>query len=272
MRKLLLLLPLLAGLAVPSIASAGEQTGIVLMHGKLGAPLGAPEGRRRGIAEGLIKALHEAHYLVATPEMCWSRQRSYDLAFTDCFRDIDAAIADLRAKGASAIVLGGESLGGATAIAYGATHPGLLGILSMAPAGDPGRSSQRPDLRASIAKAHDLAAQGKGAVKTGFDDVNTGPSGTYTLTVNTTPDIFLSFSAPESQVSIPANVVKLAMPLLWVAGDKDPTQQAGPAYAFDKAPANPLNRYVTVSANHVETPDVAEAQILAWLKELTAGR
>ncbi len=56
--------------------------------------------------------------------------------------------------------------------------------------------------------------------------------------------------------------------MLWVAGDKDPTQKRGPAFAFDKAPPNPLNRYVTVPVTHLEIPDAAREAVLAWLSAL----
>jgi pimeloyl-ACP methyl ester carboxylesterase len=203
--------------------------------------------------------------------MCFSRRRGFNAAYADCFRDIDTAIAGLKARGASVIVVGGLSLGGNIAIAYGATHPGLLGIIGLSPADDPThKATSDPEFAARIARAHDLIAQGKGDVKVSFDDVNTGPQGSYKMTLSTTPRIFLSFSDSDSAANIPANVAKLTMPLLWVAGSEDPTQSGGPGFAFDKAPPNALNRYVTVGATHLEVPDAATTAVLAWLRDLTA--
>lgn len=44
--------------------------------------------------------------------------------------------------------------------------------------------------------------------------------------------------------------------------------QPGPGYAFNRAPANPQNRYITVSADHLGTPTAAREAVLTWLQEL----
>ena len=165
--------------------------------------------------------------------MCWSRKREFGLSYTDCFRDIDTAIAELKAKGAAAIVVAGLSLGGNAAIGYGATHPGLLGVIGLAPADDPRSKARQPGIAAVIAQAQDLISKGKGDEPTSFDDVNTGPRGTYAMKLRTTARIYLSFYGPDSQASIPDNTARLSAPILWVAGDNDPTQKRGPAFAFD---------------------------------------
>jgi pimeloyl-ACP methyl ester carboxylesterase len=273
--RILVAATLLFGVASSAPAEAAGKVGVVLMHGKLGMALGAAPAGRPAIGARLVAALEGAGYLVATPEMCWSRRRSYDHGFSDCLGEIDAAIAGLKGRGATSIVVGGLSLGGNAAIAYGATHPGLLGIVALGPADDPNLKARRPEIAGSLAKARDLAAQGKGDAATSFDDVNTGPSGSYGMTLETTPRTYLSFYAPDSSAgnapaSIPANVARLSAPLLWVAGSSDPTQNGGRGFAFDKAPRNALNRYVTVAANHIETPDAGAAEVLAWLKDVAA--
>jgi len=72
--------------------------------------------------------------------------------------------------------------------------------------------------------------------------------------------------------AIPENAARVQVPFLWIAGDDDPTQRSGRSYAFDKAPANPLNRYVTIHATHLQTPDVGRQAILAWLAELAKAQ
>jgi pimeloyl-ACP methyl ester carboxylesterase len=267
MRFLILLVSLL-GLVWAAPVQAQAKLGIVLLHGKLGMNMGASSGRGPAIGARLVSALEGAGYLVATPEMCWSRGRSFNLPFPDCLREIDTAVAGLKSRGATAIVVGGLSLGGYAAIAYGATHPELRGIIGIAPADDPKLKARRPEIAAAIAKARDLAAQGKGDEQTSFDDVNTGPSGSYAMKINSTARIYLSFFDPDARPAIPDITAKLTMPLLWIAGNDDPTQRNGRGYAFDRAPANPLNRYVTVSASHLETPDAGREAVLAWLAEL----
>ena len=113
----------------PGIAAPSD-VGIVLLHGLDGQPLGS-SGTEGG---GLVGGLRKAGYRVDTPEMCWSNRRIYDHTFTDCFADIDAAIARLRAQGATQIVLGGMSMGGNSALAYATTHPDLLAARRGGPA------------------------------------------------------------------------------------------------------------------------------------------
>jgi pimeloyl-ACP methyl ester carboxylesterase len=270
MKRFLALLAVLAMACGPSLARTGDKIGVVLMHGKQGSPLGtAPlTGNKAAIGGRLIADLKSAGYLVATPEMCWSGRRGLDKTFGSCIAEIDASIADLKAHGATLIVVGGLSQGGNAAIAYGALHPELLGVIGMAPADDPTRKAKIPEVAAAIAKAQDLVARGKGDEKTSFDDVNTGPNGSFAMRVRTTADIYLSFYGPDSQAGIPENSAKLGVPLLWVAGDSDPTQRGGRKFAFDKAPPNPLNRYVTVHATHIETPNAGRHAVLAWLEEI----
>src|ERR1700759_851823 len=86
--------------AAPGRAAAAD-IGVVVLHGTQGMP-GATVTAR---FEAALKA---AGYLGQAPEMCWSRTRIYDAAYPDCLRDIDAAIARLRAAGARRIVMAGR--------------------------------------------------------------------------------------------------------------------------------------------------------------------
>jgi hypothetical protein len=47
--------------------------------------------------ESMVGGLRKAGYHVETSEMCWSNRRIDDHTFTDCFADVDAAIARARA-------------------------------------------------------------------------------------------------------------------------------------------------------------------------------
>jgi pimeloyl-ACP methyl ester carboxylesterase len=251
-------------------ACAEDKIGIVLMHGKQGVPLGQTGlvENKTSMGARLVADLKSAGYLIAQPEMCWSRRRGLDKSFDECLAEIDLAVADLKKRGATRIVVGGQSQGGNAAIAYGARHPELAGIIGMAPADDPTPKLRRSDVRSALAKAQQLVAEGKGEERTNFDDVNTGPNGVFSITIHTTPNIYLSFYAPDSPGVMPANAARVQVPFLWIAGDDDPTQRSGQSYAFDKVPANPLNRYVKVHATHLSTPDVGRQAILAWLSDL----
>ena len=245
----------------PAPAAAGPVVGIVLIHGKSGSPSNQPILNSASL-------LTNAGYKVDRPEMCWSGQRIYDQAFPDCLSAIDQSIARLKALGATAIVLAGHSLGGTGMLAYGATHPGLMGLIGLAPAGNPNVYRVNQAIGNAVAQAQQLVAAGKGDEKTGFPDVNTGANGQFTFTVTTTPRIYLSFFGPNTQGGMMGNVAKISAPLLWVAGDKDPTQKDEPDAVFAKAAANPMNRFVKVAANHMETPAAAVPAILTWLGDL----
>jgi esterase/lipase len=235
-----------------------ETVGIVLLHGKQGTP---------ALFERLANGLESAGYPTERPELCWSRERIYDLAYLDCFRDVDAALAKLKSRGATAIVIAGQSLGGNGALGYGAHRPGLKGIVTFAPAHAPQFISQRPPIAESLEKAHAMIARGEGDTKAAFNDVNTGTNGFVEYTVNVTPKVYLSFFAPDSPAVMPANAAKLTVPLLMISGRLDDTQRGSYAI-FQAAPANPLNRFVSVEAGHMGTPAAGREAMMAWLKEL----
>ena len=259
---LLLPVAVCVALAFCAPSRAAEKIGIVFMHGELGAP-----GR---VIVGLSDALERAGYLVSRPDMCWSARRSYEAPFTDCLSTVDSAIIRLTNLGATAIVVGGFGLGGNAAIAYGAHHPGLLGVIAVTPSHDAEKVATRPDITDSIARAHDLVAAGKGDDQADLADVNIGPSGPYSTEIATTPAIYLSFFGADSAARISDNVAKLGAPLLWVAGSDETGEEAGQHDIFARAPANSLNRFVTVAAGPLGAPDAAKAEVLAWLKELVA--
>jgi pimeloyl-ACP methyl ester carboxylesterase len=248
-------------LAFCAPSNAAEKVGIVFMHGEAGAP-----GR---VIVGLTGALEKAGYLVSRPDMCWSARRSYEARFTDCLGAVDDAIVRLRNLGATAIVVGGFGLGGNAAIAYGASHPGLLGIIAVAPGHDARRVATRPEIADSIARARNLVAAGKGDDESDFADVDIGPSGLYSAEIATTPAIYLSFFGPDSGASFSGNVAKLRAPLLWVAAETS-DEETGQKDIFASAPSNPLNRFAAVPGGSLGAPSASKADVLAWLKELAA--
>ena len=44
--------------------------------------------------------------------------------------------------------------------------------------------------------------------------------------------------------------------------------EAGAEYAFNRAPKHSKSKYLVVNAGHANTPDVAKAELVAWLKSL----
>src|SRR5579862_5933695 len=83
-------------LALTPVGAGGLQgTGVVFLHGK-GVWAGAFDG-------GIPSALEAEGALVASPEMPWSFGRMYGATYDEAMREIDDAVAGLKAKGAKRI-------------------------------------------------------------------------------------------------------------------------------------------------------------------------
>src|SRR5262249_53562815 len=112
---------LLIGCAALTASAHAETVGVVMMHGKHGTP-----SQLQQIADTIA----EAGFAVERPEMCWSAARIYDRTYLECFADIDAAAARLKARGATTIVVLGMSLGGNAALGFGARRQGFAAIVA----------------------------------------------------------------------------------------------------------------------------------------------
>ena len=123
-------------------AAAGREPagmGVVFLHGK-GVWPGAFDG-------GIPGALEAEGRQVVSPEMPWSLRRMYGATFEQAMTEIDAAVAGLKAKGATRIVVIGHSLGANAAIGYAARRSrGRRGGRDRArpPAGDRGNARPHP--------------------------------------------------------------------------------------------------------------------------------
>jgi esterase/lipase len=248
----------LAALPAPPAGASGSDIGIVVLHGKQGA------SGDRNVAP-FILALRNAGYAVQAPTLCWSRLRIYDAPYPDCLREVDAAIAALRAAGARRIVVAGMSLGGNAAIVYGAHHPELAGVIALAPAAQPEQMAHNPSVAQSVAQAKQMVAAGQGGQRSGFSDTNNGQN----FTVATTPAIFLSFVEVGGPADFALVLPQLREPVIWVAGTRDRTQDQA-ASQFARLPANKLNRLVQVDSEHLGTPAAGAAAVLDWLPTLPA--
>jgi pimeloyl-ACP methyl ester carboxylesterase len=180
-------------------------------------------------------------------------------------REIDTAIAKLRSRGATKIILAGQSLGANAALAYAARKPeGLAGLIMLAPGHTPERM-RLAEIQSAKAEAQQMIAAGRGLQRATFPDVNVGQryqvSGTYAG--------WYSYFDPDGVANMPANAAHLrAMPFLYVVGRSDPLYSVGRDYIFEQAKPHPKSRYIEVDAGHFDTPDKARAAVLDWLKTL----
>jgi pimeloyl-ACP methyl ester carboxylesterase len=245
-----------AWIAVAPAHAQADKMGVVLLHGK--------ESRADQLAD-YAEALEKTGIVSESPEMCWSQSRIYDKVYLDCLMEIDDAVAKLRERGATSIVVLGMSLGGNAALAYGARREGLKGIIAIVPAPAPEfLSNAVPELNKSVRDARALVAAGKGDAKTELSDRNIGKPH---FLVSTTPNIYLSFLAPDSPGVMPDNAAKLKTPLLIVSASFDSSQRSIP-YVFARVPKHAMNRYVLFQTDHQGALKEGRNTVLQWLKEL----
>jgi pimeloyl-ACP methyl ester carboxylesterase len=196
--------------------------------------------------------------------MPWSRGRIYAKSYDDSMVEIDAAVARLRKAGATRIIVAGQSMGANAALGYAARRGGVAGIVLLAPGHSPGQPGFQSRIESGVAQARQMMAQGKGDARATFPDVNQG----QTLSVTTTPRIYLSWFAADGPAVWPANAAKIkaGVPVFCADGSSEPNPACG--YATAQLPANAKSKVVRVGAGHMGVPDAASGQVVAWLRGL----
>jgi pimeloyl-ACP methyl ester carboxylesterase len=255
--------PLALALALVAILTAGSPVaaaslrgmGVVFLHGK-GVWPGAFDG-------GIPAALEAEGAKVVSPEMPWSLRRMYGATYEQAMNEIDAAVATLKARGATRIVVIGHSLGANAALGYAAQRHSVVAVVAIAPGHLPETAEMRSRTQSAIAEARQLVAAGQKDRRSWPDMVQGLPT-----FATATPAVYISWFDPNGPAVIPKNVAALnGIPLLWVVGNFDPIHSRGPQYAFSRA-KNPANRYVEVLATHLTTSLMARGQVVEWLKAL----
>jgi pimeloyl-ACP methyl ester carboxylesterase len=244
-------------------AVAESKIGVVLMHGKRG------EAGTGSLIGSLEQAVRDAGIKVVAPEMPWSRSRFFDKTFPDIAAEIDQAVASLKQEGAEKIVVGGHSLGGNAALAYGAQREGIAGILVIAPGHFPESRGFQKRFGADLAKARAMVAEGREEETASFGDIDQGVSGEFVMKAK----IYVDFMDPDGPMAMPKSAANLKMntPLMLIIGQEDQSFSYGRGerdYIFDKAPAHPKSAYKIVPGGHKATPRVGTEDIIAWLKSL----
>ena len=247
-------------IACKPTGTATGTTGVVLMHGAL-------DGDGNWIAP-LKKKLVAAGFRVATPEMPWSERREYDRTYQQTLDQIATEVKGLEQRGARRVVVAGHSFGANAALGYAALRGGVAAVAVIAPGQMPELPALQQLVGASVAKARQMVAAGAGSKKDFFKDFlqwHGKLDGAYTTAAN-----YLSYFDPTGDAVYPKNAARLSpqIPLLWVdpAKNDNDTIMVSKAYAFDKAPRNPLSRYILSPSGHLDTPAVSADLVVAWLK------
>jgi pimeloyl-ACP methyl ester carboxylesterase len=247
----------LLALAVAPVRAGGlSGVGVVFLHGK-GVWSGAFDG-------GVPAALEAEGAVTASPEMPWSIRRMYGATYDEAMREIDVAVAGLKARGATRIVVIGHSLGANAAIGYAARRHGVAAVVALSPGHLPETAEMRSRTADAIVRARSLAASGETSRQLWPDRIQGVPT-----FATASPAVYLSMFDPDGPAVIPRNAAALhGIPLLWIVGDSDPIFARGRNYAFARAPKNPKSRYVEVPAGHLAAPSAARGQVVEWLKSL----
>lgn len=246
-------------------AAAQDRIGVLMLHGK-------NPGSNMDPNFGLMKGNFERQgWLVAFPDMPWSRGRYLDGGLDKALAEMGAHIKSLRDKGATKIVIAGHSMGAPAGMAFAARGGDVDALVLLAPGHIPLGYYTYPSLKVvhdSIDEARALVAAGKGDSRERFSDINQGRQ----QNVVTTARDYLSWFDPtlDAEMSVTAPRIPAKTAVMTVIGEKDPLFRHIKAYFVDKLPANPKNKYLEVSGGHLDTPRVASDEVIAWIKTAVA--
>lgn len=249
----------LLALALPASAQAAGsgRPGVVVLHGKNTGPAD------RSLQE-TVRRLQNVGFLVAAPELPWSRRRGFDVSYEQSLVEIGLAVAELRAKGAGSVALAGHGLGANAALAYIATRGEIFAFVALAPSHDP--DHHRDVFIADLRKAREMSASGRGSERSLFTDFSLGRD--YDL--STTAEIYLSYNDPEGAAVMPrmAERVKEPLPVLWIVGTHDPLMRLGRFYCYEKIPRQQASDYREFEADHAAVPRAAAVAVAEWLRDV----
>lgn len=239
--------------------STSPRIGVVVMHGKGGSPT-------KHVAD-LAAFLKDKGYLVANMEMPWSDRREYDVDVGGAEKEVESALADLRAKGATKVFVAGHSQGGLFAFHFAGRHA-VDGIVAIAPGGNVANATFRENLRESVEQARKLVADGKGGEKERLLDFENS-RGTYS--VLTMPAVYLSWFHPDGAMN-QFNAVKNVnprVPVLYIAptGDYPGLRQAKQS-VMKALPRHALTRLYEPDSNHLGAPSASGDEIVRWMTEV----
>lgn len=232
--------------------------GVVLLHGKWDRP---PTN-----VLALSRALQDAGFKVETPLMPWSEPRGYDASYSQALQEIETAAKRLREKGATTIVIAGQSFGANGAIAYAASGRQVDGIAALSPGHTPERGNFRKSLEPSVARARGMIESGNGRDKAWFEDRNQGQS----KTIRASAEVYMSYFDPDGLGNMQKTAAQIpsAAPFFMAVGSADSMAAVAEESIFKKAPMHEKSRYVSVPADHMGLLSIIGPELTIWLKSL----
>lgn len=248
------------GVAVSSAHAASiRQVGVVFMHGKWGSP--------DRLVNGLMAALSGKGFVNMAPEMPWSGRRAYDRSVDETMEDLTSIVGELKRQGATRIVVGGHSLGGAFALAY-AGRIKVDGVMVIAPGHNPGAPRFRKLLGADVDRARAAVAAGKGKDIDTWQDLNVGDR---ISKVRASANAYLSYMDPDG----PMNFLKLASglkpdtPVLWAAPTREDSSFTTLSLkGYESLPPSPGHRRIEPDSDHLNAPSNVIPDVIDWLEKV----
>lgn len=249
--KYLLILSFLV--STSAFAYAPQEVGLILMHGKWGAPPGP-----------LANNLEDQGYKVVSPTMSWSHLRNYDVSYDDEVEELHKQIQALRNSGAKIVILGGHSFGANGVLAYLSKYQDVDAAMIFAPGHAPERFYHGGLTKDAVDSARVLETQGKSSESFNFTDYNQA----RTKQMESTVAIYLSYYDPNSLANMPksASSVQKSIPVLCVMSSAE--QFLGRDYIFNKLPANPASVYIESPASHMGAPEASINDVMAFVKSI----
>jgi len=238
-----------------ALAQSLNGYGVVVLHGKWGNP---------GQMGSVANAFQAAGARVATPTMPWAGRSGYSGGYDDAIAGIDQAVAQLKAEGATKIVIAGQSMGGNLAMGYAGRRSGVTAVVVLAPGHQPeGRT--KGGAAESLAKAKQMVASGQGDATASFFDANQG----QTAMVSMTARAYVSFFDPNGPANLhhAAASVRSSVPIFFVIGNADPSFPEAPAL-YRLAAKNKKSQYDAVEGSHMTSGATALPAIVDWLAKL----
>jgi esterase/lipase len=238
-----------------AVFAASSDVGVVLMHGKWGAP--------RGMS-ALASDLGSRGYLVNNAEMAWSGRRLYDVDYAAALKEIEQQVHDLRQKGGTRIIAAGQSMGANAAVAYASSGFALDGLVLLSPGHFP-ELGMGKRLRGSLDRAMSRVAANRGHEMDTFDDLNQGKQRSLRMAAAT----YVSYFDPEGLGAMTKNITRIPkpVPIFLAIGKADPFFSESKAL-FDSAPPHTASRYVALDTDHFSMPKVVGAELIKWLDSL----
>ncbi len=242
----------------PAPASPNGRIGIVLLHGK---------NRTAGNLKFLVNVLESRGFQVEAPTLPWAKGILYAAKLDESLGEVDKSIADLKARGAGTILLGGMGLGAHMALVYAGSQGGIAGLVLVNPSHYPESFAlnRKSPVAASVDQARRMVAQGQGAQAADFWDRDD----TDNILIHCGAENYLSFVDPQGPGAMRRAVegLKQSLPVLLIS-ESHPTKD-GKALVFDKLPANPKSLFERTPYSSPRDLILKSGKIIAdWVQTL----